>query len=97
MLVVGSPGDAEDYLRSLDERLELAQIVGFLRVAGTGLWLDGQVVASGVEEFGRLLEAQAVDEVVAAGIASSPDADRIARICVERGVIFRSLVRMPAP
>lgn len=97
VLVVGSRADAQVYLNSIESSFELVQVVGFLDTRGGCLQLDGHPLAANMATIAGLFESLAVDEVVVAGVVSPVNADDLARTCIERGVVYRSLVKIPAP
>ncbi len=95
VLVIGSPQQAEPYLRSL-RRGERKAKVSFLTLMGSKD--SGSNGSSGIEGVGvlyRILDERVVDEVVVVAPTSQTLVHRIGLACAERGLTFTTLVTMP--
>jgi exopolysaccharide biosynthesis polyprenyl glycosylphosphotransferase len=95
VLIVGTRVQAESYLTALDKSLELAQVIGYLYLDQGRLCLDGSVLSDGIERIEFVLEDLAVDEVVLASQDELLNSEDLVHACTTRGIIFRTLVRMP--
>jgi exopolysaccharide biosynthesis polyprenyl glycosylphosphotransferase len=98
VLIVGTTTDAARLQRLLGHRPHWgAEIVGF--VTADPLPIDhfsGLPVMGSVDDFESVLEHQVLDEVVLADSSLDPHSvERLAQTCVERGLTFDALVRMP--
>lgn len=95
VLVVGSADDAQPYLQAAHESGRQLKVVAFvpadrgLRSASGGTHSD---VCARVERF---LDQAVVDEVVVATTGPLAHLDRLGLSCVQRGLAFRTLIRLP--
>jgi exopolysaccharide biosynthesis polyprenyl glycosylphosphotransferase len=98
VLIIGTTPDAARLHRLLGHRPHWgAEIVGFV-TAGTAPLnhFSGLPVMGSIDDFESVLEEQVLDEVVLAdGGLDRQSVDQLAQTCVERGLTFDALVRMP--
>jgi exopolysaccharide biosynthesis polyprenyl glycosylphosphotransferase len=95
VLIVGTRTQAKSYLIALDKSLELVQVVGYLYPDHGRLCLNGKALSDDIGRAEFVLEDLAVDEVVLASQDALLNSEDLVHACTTRGIIFRTLVRMP--
>ncbi|MGD0291513.1 MAG: exopolysaccharide biosynthesis polyprenyl glycosylphosphotransferase [Candidatus Binataceae bacterium] len=95
VLIVGTRAQAESYLTALDKSLELVQVLGYLYIDHGRLCLNGNALSDDIERVDSVLEDLAVDEVVLASPDALLNSEDLLHTCATRGIIFRTLIRMP--
>jgi exopolysaccharide biosynthesis polyprenyl glycosylphosphotransferase len=98
LLVVGPPAAAEALRRVLRHQPDwTTEVAGVLATDAAAASAPGDVPLLGrVEDLDRLLDTQVFDEIVVADPSVERAlGDRLVSSCLERGLAYRSLVRMP--
>jgi len=98
LLVVGTTPSTGELMRLLRHRPRWrVRIVGLVATeVGTGAVLDGVPVLGRPDDVGTLLDTMDFDEVVMADPnVDQRHLDSVAGACLERGVTYHTLVRMP--
>ena len=96
LLVIGTREEAASYVGSSKQRID---VIGALSDDETyAFYLDGDRLGGserGETVLADLLQSHAVDEVLIASPLQSLSFETVAQACIERGVIVRTLIKMP--
>ncbi len=98
LVIIGTTQDGARLQRLLGHRPHWgAEIVGFITAnPSPAHHFSGLPILGNVDEFETVLERHVLDEVVLADASlGGQDVERLAQTCVERGLTFDALVRMP--
>jgi lipopolysaccharide/colanic/teichoic acid biosynthesis glycosyltransferase len=97
VLVVGTPEEARPYLQIARERGPLS-VVAFVSADGIVRGSANEAISPDFRgTIERYLNGTVVDEVLVAASAASTDLGRIRQVCAQRGLTFRTIVRLPDP
>jgi exopolysaccharide biosynthesis polyprenyl glycosylphosphotransferase len=95
VLIVGTEAEAQSYLASLNDSLQLVNIVGYVNSEADTVCLSGSAHGDHHESLCSKIEDLAVDEVVLTSLAPVFDRSRLGAECAIRGIAFSEIVRMP--
>ncbi len=96
VLVLGRAAEAAPYLNLLRKTAAFVQMLPFSSAVGDAEPSHDHKLPASQKTFEEVLKDQIVDEVVVvAGSADISKIQNIAMSCVERGITFRTLVKMP--